>query len=100
MNEAAGKKEMKEFREEAAEEENLEEMLDGIVDWHESFVASLQHMLHIPEGIEVSLNGSESITMSSDIHKGFIIGVTVAMIEAASFPIVKDDVEDNVEQLH
>ncbi len=100
MNEAAGKKEMKEFREEVAEQENLEEMMEGVIDWHESFVASLQHMLHIPEGIEVSLNNSEPIVMTPDIHKGFIIGVTVGLIEAMSFPIVKDDVEDDVEQLH
>lgn len=100
MNEASVKKEMKEFKEEAAKEESLEDMLDGVIEWHKSRVASLEHMLHIPQGIEVSLNNSEPIVMTPDIHKGFIIGITVGLIEAASFPIVKDETDEDAASVH
>ena len=99
MTDTAIKKEMKAFKEEMAKEETLEEMLAAVIEWYKARMSSLEHMLHIPQGIEVSLNGAAPIVMTPDIHKGFIIGITVGLIEAAAFPIQIDESEKDDEPI-
>ena len=91
------KKEIKAFKEEAASLEQVEHAMDILFAWHKQKVAGLEHMLRIPQGIEVSFNNGEPLIMSEDIHKGFIIGVTLGLIELGTLPFVSPDEETSDE---
>ena len=69
--------------------------------WHSNKVASLEHMLSMPKGVEVTVNDETPIMMTDEIHKGFIIGLTVALIELGTLPFATpDDYQSDEDILH
>ena len=64
--------------------------------WHAIKVAALEHMLRIPEGTEVSFNEGEMTPLSGELHRGFLIGLTIALSEFGGLPFVTTPDEDSV----
>lgn len=81
------------------EVEDLDMFVKLLLQWHTAKVDTLEHMLRIPQGFEVSFNGEAPQILEGDLHAGFTIGLTVALIELGQLPFVAR-VEDEPEVTH
>lgn len=75
--------------EEIVQIEDIQTFANVIMDWHQSKVALLEHMMEIPENTEVSINEGKSTLLEGDFHKGFILGLTISLMEMGTLPIVE-----------
>lgn len=74
---------------------DIDQFIQLLSGWHESKVKTLEHMLSMPEGIEVTFNNETPQILSGDLHKGFIMGLSLALMELGTLPF---SVEMEVEQ--
>jgi hypothetical protein len=74
---------------------DIDQFIQLLSGWHESKVKTLEHMLSMPEGIEVTFNSETPQILSGDLHKGFIMGLSLALMELGTLPFA---VEMEVEQ--
>lgn len=65
---------------------DLDQFVQILLAWHQDKVKRLEHMLTIPEGVEVMVNEGEAQELSGDLHKGFLIGLTVGLMELGILP--------------
>ena len=73
---------------------DLDQFVRHLNGWHATKVTQLQHMLLIPEGIEVIVNDGASQILSGDLHKGFLIGLQLGLMELGTLPFAVEMVED------
>lgn len=64
----------------------VQDLFEVISAWHLTQIATLDHMQQIPEGSAMDIYG-ENITLSGDIHKGFIAGLQTAVLIMGKLPI-------------
>lgn len=76
---------------EVIEIKSLDNFILVLMDWHETKVKELEHLLSIPEGIAVSVNEEPPLTLQGDLHKGFLIGLSVALIELGHLPFISSE---------
>lgn len=69
---------------------DLNQFVFLLSNWHQDRVAVLKQMMEIPQGFEVELEGEESLPLTGDLHKGFKIGLIVALSELGSLPFVAE----------
>ena len=67
---------------------NLDQFVKLLSSWHQEKVTALEHMLQVPEGVEVTYQNDEPVMLSGDLHKGFIIGLTLGLMELGALPFV------------
>ena len=72
--------------EEIIQVDDLNTFVSLLSNWHAGQVATLEHMKSIPQGSEVSLNDGAPITMSDEYHAGFVMGLTVSLMELGTLP--------------
>lgn len=65
--------------------------------WHSERVAVLEHMLEVPEGTTVAVNESEAKAIEGDFREGFIVGLTLALMELGRLPFFADFGQDDEE---
>jgi hypothetical protein len=53
--------------------------------------------MDIPEGLEITLNDTEVSVLKGDLHKGFKIGLIVALAELGELPFVAELISDESE---
>jgi hypothetical protein len=70
--------------------EDMDHFIRLLFAWHEDKVKTLEHMLTIPEGTEVIFNEGEPVTLSGDVHKGFVIGLTLGLMELGHLPFAAE----------
>lgn len=70
--------------------ENIDHFIALLFAWHEGKVKTLEHMLTIPEGTEVSFNDEPETALSGDVYKGFLIGLSLALLEFGSLPFMAE----------
>ena len=75
---------------ETVEVENLDQFVKMLMAWHQSKVTQLNHMLQIPEGVEVVVNETESHILAGDLRKGFIIGLELGLMELGTLPFAAE----------
>ena len=80
--------------EEIVEMESLDEFVSALTNWHESRVALLEHMLQMPEGTPFSFNDGKDEYLTGDLHRGFLVGLTVALGELGTLPFLSECEED------
>lgn len=74
---------------------DIDQFIQLLSGWHESKVKALEHMLTVPEGIEVTFNDEGPQILSGDLHKGFIIGLSLGLMELGTLPFAAEmEVED------
>lgn len=66
--------------------ENIDQFIQLLSGWHEGKVKTLEHMLGMPEGIEVTFNDEAPQILSGDLHKGFLMGLSLALMELGTLP--------------
>ena len=79
------------------EVQDLDHFIRLLFAWHENKVKTLEHMLEVPEGSEVVYQEGEAIVLEGDVRKGFIIGLTLGLMELGHLPFaaeLPDDEDD------
>ena len=65
---------------------DIDQFIQLLSGWHESKVKTLEHMLTMPEGVEVTFNKEAPQILSGDLHKGFLMGLSLALMELGTLP--------------
>lgn len=75
---------------ETVEIDDLNQFVFLLSNWHQDRVTILKQMMEIPQGFEVSLEDGEPMALTGDLHKGFKIGLIVALSELGVLPFVAE----------
>lgn len=70
--------------------EDLAELIDL---WHSTQVATLEHLLKIPDGSKFQA-GDEEVTLSGDTLKGFKAGIVTSLMLLGKLPFQVTEDED------
>ena len=70
--------------------ENIDHFIQILCAWHETKVKQLSQMLEVPEGIEVKINDDPPFILEGDRHKGFLMGLSMALMELGQLPFVAE----------
>lgn len=73
--------------------ESIDHFVQILSAWHQGKVKVLQHMLTIPPGTEVSFNDKPAQKLDGDFHQGFIVGLSLALMEMDTLPFVFEATE-------
>lgn len=71
---------------ETIEVTSIDHFIAILSSWHGEKVKLLEHMLEVPEGTEVNYNGEGDLPLTGDLRKGFIIGLSLALMELGTLP--------------
>lgn len=83
--------------------EDIDQFIQLLSGWHEGKIKTLEHMLGMPEGIEVTFNDEAPQILSGDLHKGFLMGLSLALMELGTLPFgveVEDQPATSDEPVH
>lgn len=82
--------------------QDLNQFVALLSHWHTNRVATMEHMLQIPDGSEVELgmpDGSKhSHVLTGDKRDGFLIGLNFALMEFGQLPFVAETEEPAPEE--
>ena len=81
--------------------DDLDQFINILHIWHGRKVKVLEHMLTIPEGTEMELDG-KTIQLSGDAHTAFVEGIKLALHELGTLPftVEQEDEQGNIKPLH
>lgn len=81
--------------------DSLDQFINILYIWHGRKVKVLEHMMTIPEGTEMELDG-KTITLSGDVHTAFVEGIKLSLHELGTLPftVEKEDEQGNIQPLH
>lgn len=68
---------------------DLGTFINLLTEWHKTKVQFLQHLKEVPEGVSITIDDGEDITLTGDLLKGYRLGLGLALSELGSFPISK-----------
>ena len=75
--------------------QDIDQFIQLLSGWHQGKVQTLEHMLGVPEGIEVTFNEEAPQILTGDLHKGFLMGLSLALMELGTLPFgVEMEVDD------
>lgn len=84
--------------------DDLNQFVFLLSNWHKDKVHVLKQMMEIPQGFEVTFNDEETMALVGDLHKGFKLGLIVALSELGELPFVAETNEHaptlNEQQTH
>jgi hypothetical protein len=63
--------------------------------WHQNKVKTLEHMLTVPEGTEVTFNDEGPQILTGDMLKGFVIGLSLGLMELGHLPFAAEIEDDS-----
>jgi hypothetical protein len=66
--------------------QNIDHFIQLLAGWHQNKVKTLEHMLTVPEGTEVTFNDEGPQILSGDMLKGFVIGLSLGLMELGTLP--------------
>ena len=67
---------------------NLDEFVNLLVRWHNNKVARVQHMLTVPDGMEMQLADETPLVLTGDVLKAFRVGIELGLMEFGTLPFV------------
>lgn len=76
--------------------EDLDTFVSILMDWHAAKVKTLEHMVDIPEGSEVTINDGMAKILEGDYRDGFILGLTLSLMELGTLPFICEQVPSEV----
>lgn len=59
--------------------ETIDQFAQLIQDWHSNTVATIKHMIDVPDGMEVVIEGEEPFKMEGEIQRGYKLGLNIAL---------------------
>lgn len=65
---------------------SAEDFFAMLTVWHDQQVLTLEHMLQIPEGTEVQVNGQETLVLEGNVLKAFQAGIQTALQVMGKLP--------------
>lgn len=65
---------------------DLNEFVTRLISWHTHKVEILEHLKSIPENSGVQQDDGKEIPLTGDLHKGFLLGLHVALCELGTLP--------------
>ena len=72
---------------------DLNQFIGMLRAWHENRVSTLNHMMEIPSGTEVTFNKDEPIVLEGDLLRGFCMGITLSLMELGELPFTDNPEE-------
>lgn len=66
--------------------QNIDHFIQLLNGWHQNKVKTLEHMLTVPEGTEVTFNDEGPQILTGDMLKGFVIGLSLGLMELGTLP--------------
>ena len=75
--------------------ETIDQFGQLVVAWHTQAVATLLHLLKVPEGTEVKIGDEPTFKMEGDTQKGFNLGLQLALNYIGKLPFEATIEEDN-----
>lgn len=69
---------------------DLDQFAGLLTNWHASKVAVLEHMLSIPEGTEMSIDGGDSVPLTGDLLAGLKVGINLCLMELGNLPFITE----------
>lgn len=66
--------------------EDLNTFLKKYLPWHKSKIRQLQHMLTVPDGMEVQLGDETTLILTGDALIAFRIGIELCLSELGKLP--------------
>ena len=66
--------------------QDLGQFVALLQDWHKKQVATMKHMLDIPDGTEVLVEGEAPMTLTGDVLRGFQMGVNLSLTHLGELP--------------
>jgi len=73
---------------------NIDHFIQILCHWHEGKVKTLEHMLGIPQGVEVTFNDDGPQILQGELHRGFIIGLSLGLMELGTLPFAVEMEEE------
>ena len=78
--------------------EDINQFVKLLSAWHQSKVDVLNHMMEIPSGTEVTFNSNEPVVLEGDVLKGFVMGISLSLMELGELPFVAETEEPEGEE--
>lgn len=57
-----------------------------LFNWHHRQIATINHFLDVPEGIEVKVGEEEQLTLSGDVLRGYRLGLELSLHYLGTLP--------------
>ena len=74
--------------------EGLDEFIPLLLEWHQKQVAIVKHLMTVPEGIEVEVEGNEPFTLAGDTLRAFKMGLDMSLHYLGELPFAAEYEED------
>lgn len=74
--------------------ESIDQFGELVTNWHTNAVSTLKHMLDVPTGMEVVIEGEDPFKMEGDIQRGYKLGINIALTYLGALPFSAGDVPD------
>jgi len=68
--------------------ETIDQFAAYITAWHSHKVAVLEHMLQVPEGTEMQVDGGAEVVLEGAVLAAFKAGISVSLMELGKLPFV------------
>lgn len=69
---------------------DINQFVGILSEWHAKKVAILEHMLQVPDGTEMIVDGGTPIILTGDMLAGVRAGISMALMELGSLPFVAE----------
>lgn len=69
--------------------ENLDQFVTILARWHAEKVATIKHLLAIPEGSAFEI-GTDTLVLTPDVLAGFKFGLEMALMQLGELPFVAE----------
>jgi hypothetical protein len=70
--------------------QDIDHFIALLFAWHKNRVKTLEHMLTVPEGTEVTFNDEGPQILTGDMLKGFVIGLSLGLMELGTLPFAAE----------
>lgn len=77
---------------------DMDQFIQLLFLWHKDKVQVLEHMLSVPEGTEVTFNDESPLSLSGDLYKGFVMGLSLGLMELGHLPFATEPQKEEQEQ--
>lgn len=57
-----------------------------LFNWHHRQIATINHFLDVPEGVEVKVGEEEQLTLSGDVLRGYRLGLELSLHYLGTLP--------------
>lgn len=78
------------FVEDSVLVQDIDQFAAILTDWHQKKVATLQHMLKLPEGTSVAINDGEEVALTPEMLDGFKLGIELSLMELGTLPFFSE----------